>query len=177
MPILSITGCSVNVDPQDLEWCRSRPWHLGDTGYAKCYSGRAGGTPLRMHRLIMQRMLGRQLTSVELVDHINGDKLDNRRSNLRLATKSQNGMNRRKVYGTSKYLGVHYEKSNNYYMSYISLDGTRWYCGYLKTEDEAAWLRDQWAIALHGEFARLNFEYREVPTQHLSKENRYETTK
>ncbi|WP_437774112.1 hypothetical protein [Arthrobacter sp. KNU40] len=44
-------------------------------------------------------------------------------------------------------------------MSYVNVDGKRYYLGRYYTEEEAAWMYDQWAAVLHGDFAFLNFEY------------------
>lgn len=164
MPVLTITGGQTQVEDIDYKWALSRRWHLGDTGYVKTYSGRPGGTPIRMHRLIMERMVGRRLIEGELVDHINKDKLDNRRGNLRLASKSQNGMNLHPRKGCkSRYIGVGYYDTYDHrlkpWMSYVNFEGKRWYLGRYKTQEEAAWMRDQWAVQLHGEFASLNFDY------------------
>lgn len=97
-----------------------------------------------------------------VVDHINRDHYDNRKSNLRICTKSQNQMNRGKQRGdyTSKYKGVSYSKD-----SYSR--PKNWACelrakGHKKkrarffTEREAALQYNQWALELHGEFAVLN---------------------
>lgn len=162
MSIIFITRGKVEIDDCDLEWASRRPWHLGDTGYAKCYGGRAGATPLRMHRLVMERILSRKLGANEYVDNINRDKLDNRRTNLRLATKGQNSMNRPvQRGGKSGYKGVAHsgDKRIKCWMSYITLDRKRYYLGRYYTEEEAAWMYDQWAIELHDDYSHLNFNY------------------
>jgi hypothetical protein len=162
MPILTIKHGTTEIDEDDYEWVSSHRWHLGDTGYVLGYSEEKGKTPAHLHRLIMQRIMGRPLRAGEYIDHMNGDKVDNRRSNLRLVTKSQNGMNLRRGKGlTSKYIGVHCDRSRPYkkWMAYITIDQKRWQIGRYASEEEAAWMRDQWALALHGEFAGLNFEY------------------
>lgn len=118
---------------------------------------------IRLHRVIMERMLGRELLAGETPDHINRNKLDNRRANLRLATKSQNAMNLTPRAGcTSQFIGVSWsseEKRTKRWLAYINVDGKRFQVGKFTDEDEAAWMRDQWAIALHDEFASLNFDY------------------
>lgn len=130
--------------------------------YARCYSGRPGNAPLKMHRLIMERMLGHTLDRHELIDHVNGNPLDNRRENLRLATAAQNCWNTTPRAGCkSAYKGVGFANDGRTkcWMAYVNFDSQRFYIGKYYTEEEAAWMRDQWALALHGEFARLNFDY------------------
>jgi hypothetical protein len=103
------------------------------------------------------------LLSTEFVDHVNGDILDNRRSNLRVATKHQNLLNRRGARNSSsKYAGVAFDLSRERWMAYINFDHRRYYLGRYESEIEAAWMYDQWALELHGDFVRLNLEYQEV---------------
>jgi hypothetical protein len=112
-----------------------------------------------LHRLIV-KPLGK-----EQVDHIDRDKLNNRRSNLRICTRSQNGANVGPRKGR-KYIGVYFDKTrflNNPFSAWISyIDAKdrgqekRKYLGHFRTEIEAAIARDNAAIAIHGEFAYLN---------------------
>ncbi len=92
------------------------------------------------------------------VDHANGDILDNRRSNLRAATRSENNSNRQKFSnGTpaSKYKGVQF--THGKWAASIQKDKERKWLGYFKHEDSAAKAYDIAAKELHGEFAVLNF--------------------
>jgi hypothetical protein len=162
MPVVKIREGTVRIDEIDYDWMLSQKWHVSDTGYAIGSRHLRGTSPKKMHRLILERVLGRPLSRYELVDHINGDKLDNRRTNLRLATSSQNTINQTKrTKCTSSYLGVgcRSDGRDKKWMAYINIDDRRWYIGNFYSEDEAAWMRDQWALSLHGEFARLNFQY------------------
>lgn len=110
-----------------------------------------------LHTLIMERVLGRKLNRGEVVDHINGQPLDNRRSNLRIATDSQNKANSKKRNGANKYRGVY--PSNHKakpFRACITADGKQRTIGYFETEEEAAQARDRVAQEVWGEFARLN---------------------
>jgi len=96
------------------------------------------------------------------VDHINGDGLDNRKSNLRLATPKENGYNRRAnvMSGDSRYKGVTRRKDRTNcskpWKARIGVDGDRIAIGYYATEKEAAMAYNEAALKYHREFARLN---------------------
>jgi hypothetical protein len=93
-----------------------------------------------------------------LVDHRNSDSLDNRRTNLRLATHSQNQCNRRKRKNTSsRFRGVYFRKENRKWAAFISVAGKKIFLGYFDSETEAARVYDAAAKKYRGGFARLNF--------------------
>jgi hypothetical protein len=105
---------------------------------------------ISMHREIMNFPAGR------LVDHENGDTLDNRRDNLRIATSEQNAYNKQKTKTktSSRFIGVYYDKQKNRWIARIKYKDKRIYLGCFKDEIEAY---DAAARKYHGEFARLNF--------------------
>jgi hypothetical protein len=91
-----------------------------------------------------------------VIDHINGDKLDNRRSNLRICTQAENVRNQKKTRypRLSHYKGV--SKDHGCWRARITKDRV-WYClGYFRTEEAAAQAYNQAAQELFGEYARLN---------------------
>ncbi len=90
-----------------------------------------------------------------VVDHINGDILDNRLINLRLATKQQNSYNRKPK---NKYKGVTYDATRNKFNAAIQVDGKSINLGRYECEIDAAKAYDQRAIIEHGEYAYLNFD-------------------
>ena len=124
------------------------------------------GAKPKLHRIVMSLILGRELKKTEHVDHVNGNGLDNRRENLRIATCSQNAANAPKQRGTysSEYKGV-YTRKNRLHLGWyacIGNDGSevgvrRWYLGRYSTEEEAARAYDRRAKELFGEYANLNF--------------------
>jgi hypothetical protein len=105
-----------------------------------------------MHNQIMQPEPGK------VVDHENHNGLDNSRSNLRLASRSQNCYNRKKKTGVrSRYKGVSYVKGRKKWRVYISYNGQRIHLGYFDNEIDAAKAYDEAAKLYHGKFAVLNF--------------------
>jgi hypothetical protein len=115
--------------------------------------GRNKTKRIYMHREIMKARKGR------VVDHRNGEGLDNRGANLRLATYSQNMANRAKTKKrtSSKYIGVSIEKGCKSWRVAIRVNGKQMWLGSFKNEIDAARAYDCAALKYHGEFARLNF--------------------
>lgn len=129
------------VDDQDYEWAMRIRWYLHPQGYAVCRSK-------RIHRMILDAPSG-----VE-IDHINGDKLDNRRSNLRTCTRTENNRNVGARGGTSKYKGVH--SASGRWRASICVDKQMIQLGSFDTEASAALAFNAAARAYHGAFAKLN---------------------
>lgn len=145
-------GILVSDEDRDLlvksKWAISKGYALGN---AKLFKGQAS-----MHRIIMQRVLGRKLIKGEHVDHINGIGIDNRRDNLRLATRSQNlGNQRINRNNSTGFKGVSYHKQRGKWVALICVNGTRHYLGIFNTPEGAKFAYDKAAVKYFGEFARL----------------------
>lgn len=147
------------VDGCDEEMFRRCNWRwTRGSGYTNYVAGYHRGIVTLMHHLVLPPKLG------FVPDHKDGDGLNNRRSNLRYATVSQNAQNKRKQRGkyTSRYKGVYFYKSNGRWRAHIEHLGRKMSLGYFPTEIEAAIAYNTAAQELFGEFARLN----EVDHQH-----------
>ena len=130
-------------------------WRVACGGYV---AGNISRRVTRGNRMILLHMLLLGPHTGQDVDHINGDRMDNRRQNLRLCTHQENCFNqRKKITNTSGYTGVSYSKRSSRYEAYIHRDARKIYLGLYATPEAAARVRDQAALRYHGEYARLNF--------------------
>lgn len=143
-------------DVQDEQLINSYKWHIcffGKIFYASAHIYRdQKRTAILMHRLIMN-------PGNKLIDHQDGNGLNNKKSNLRLCNHSQNianVINQKK--STSKYLGVSKYISGNWHkwLAQIQKNGKKICIGYFDNEKDAAEAYNEKAIIHHGEFARLN---------------------
>lgn len=155
MKLLPISqGKVTQVDDEDFEWLSRCKWYYS-SGYAKRYDKR-GRSLIRIHREILEHY-GHNISGMH-VDHIDGNPLNNIKSNLRIATHSQNLSNRGKpISNTSGYKGVSWNKGGKFYEAYITVNKKRIRLGYYDNPEHAARVYDLAAIELHKEFAVLNF--------------------
>jgi hypothetical protein len=118
------------------------------------------GHIIKLHRMIAARMFGEAALIGKVIDHIDGDGLNNVRSNLRLATQTQNKRNARKPkHNTSGYKGVWYDYNSRRtpWRACISFDNKTLHVGKFTEPEAAARAYDEAARKYHGEFAHLNF--------------------
>lgn len=140
-------GKFVKIDDEDYSYLCKFGWSLyKSNGYVRRFPD------MLMHREIMNTPKGMD------TDHINRDRLDNRRCNLRICTRAQNMHNRakRKIPTSSKYIGV--SKSFSRWATNINKDGELVTIGRFNTEIQAAMAYDLWAKDLRGEYVELNFK-------------------
>lgn len=140
------------VNAEDYEKLIPYRWYIHSNGYARATINHKR---VYMHRFILPPPEGYE------VDHMNGDKLDNRRMNLRIATRRQNSQNMRPKGGYSQFIGVTKMKQGEWerWVARIRIDGKRTQLGYFTNEIEAARAFDRAAHKHHGEFAKLNFPH------------------
>ena len=145
-----------DADLRDVLWCvkadKVNPYAVrGISQHPQCKQ-------MLMHRVILQRILKCELQEGAYVDHINGDTLDNRRSNLRLCTPQQNMWNRRVMHNTQTgFKGVARNKRSklNPWKARIRVSGKLVHLGCFPTPEEAHEAYKQAAIKYFGEFARF----------------------
>lgn len=151
--IVTTDGRSVLVDRDDLPLLAQSAWRTFKSNTKSRDVRYAIAGNILMHRLIM----GLERKDGKIVDHINGDGLDNRKSNLRLATNQQNVGNMRKWRGKHRYKGVRYCKKADRWLASIVINRKQIHLGSWMTEEQAARAYDEAAVEYRGNFASLNF--------------------
>lgn len=149
---LTTQNKEVIVDDEDYGYLNQWKWYISN-GYAIRKEGTYPGkiSIIRLHRIIINAPKDKQ------VDHINSNKLDNRKENLRLATNSQNQMNRKKSERcSSKYKGVYFNKDRNKWIAYINVKRKMKYLGIFEKEEDAAKEYNKAALTFFKEYAKLN---------------------
>lgn len=151
MKVIPLTrGKAALVDDEDFERVAAHKWCYMTAGYGARSIAEGGKRKLvYLHRFILQPKKGAH------VDHINGDRLDNRRSNLRTCTHQQNRQNSKHyASNTSGHKGVSFDKTTGNWKAYINVDGRLVHLGRFETAEAAAQHRNAVAEKLFGEFNR-----------------------
>jgi hypothetical protein len=138
------------VSKEDYDELSKYSWHKNNNGYVQ---GHVNRKSISMHRFILKPNDNHD------VDHINHIRTDNRRSNLRIASRLQNNQNLSKRKNTlSKYRGVTYDKNRKKYVVFLTSQGKKNYLGAYTTEKEGADAYDMFVVHnSHDEFRELNF--------------------
>jgi len=122
-----ITGYAL-VSPEHFEEINQYRWYSDKENYVK---GQVNKKPWRLHRYIMIEIMKQDIPKDHVVDHKNGNRLDNCETNLRIVTHSQNAQNRKKKTNrTSLYMGV--SKNKDKFYTEIRFTGNRLYAYYNK---------------------------------------------
>lgn len=154
MDTVSYKGILILLDSDCLPLLYGRDWYFCNGRYFN------DGNGMALHRAVMGIGPGDK----RHVDHINGNTLDNRRINLRFATRHENSRNQRINAGrtrmglpvTSPYKGVSYDKSKRKYRACITINGRNYKLGTFADEVSAAKAYNDSAKLHFGEFAKLN---------------------
>jgi len=140
------------IDIEDYERVSQYRWYanLFSENWYAATKGLDHKTTIMLHRFILNPK------PEEEIDHINHNGLDDRRCNMRIATHQQNMMNIEKIYGSSKYKGVCWDKRINSWRCEIGSRINRVWIGRFFNEEDAARAYDKKAKELYGDFAVLN---------------------
>ncbi len=138
------------VDDTDFAEVRKHHWYLMNTGYVETFRKRDGKVSGRttLHRFILNPAAG------QMIDHINRNKLDCRRTNLRLATFTQNNCNLQRTNKFGTYRGV--RPRDRRWEARITIDRRSVSLGRFDSPEEAAMAYNSAAESCQGEFAILN---------------------
>lgn len=150
---LSNGGYTV-VDNEDYDYINNWKWVRSSRGYAQRGSkvkidDEFRGVTYLIHRVLMDAKKGQQ------IDHVNGNPLDNRRSNLRFSTQKQNLRNQ-KVAKNNKTGHKGVSVCGNKYRAMIGMDGKLKHLGLFNTVEEASMAYNVAAFQYDPEFSRLN---------------------
>lgn len=158
---------------ENIVWKGGTPYWKNDMGTRRTKGTEAGTIRQSGYRIIGVSLDGqkRKIRSArlrwfmeynelpEVVDHKDRIKLNDNISNLRNCTHAQNMQNQSKtVAGTSKYIGVYWDRVRKRYTVEINANGSKYFLGRFKDEDEAGRAYDKGAKKYHKEFATLNFK-------------------
>lgn len=145
------------VDDIDADFAKHK-WHAQSAKRGKPYAARGGGNhKVLLHREIIERMIGRSLLPVEVVDHIDRDQLNNTRANLRAVTQGQNVQNANlRSSSTTGFKGVSLVKHTGKYIANLKVSGKKLHLGCYQTAEEAAIAYNHAALKHYGELASFN---------------------
>lgn len=153
--ILLTRGFVALVDDEDYERLAAHRWFINAYGYAMRNSPHPiiakKRTPLYMHRDIAGLSRG----DARQVDHIDRNRLNNQRSNLRICTLAENSINRISSRNTSGLKGVSWHGRDRVWRAQIEIGGTKIHLGSFQTPQDAYEAYCNAAKELHGEFANV----------------------
>ena len=123
----------VKIDIEDIERCNQITWHYSNSRDIPYVSGKVKNKNIKLHRYLLNLNDKRYV-----VDHINRDSLDNRKSNLRIADYQENSFNRSlRSDNSSGFAGVNYNKVTNKWRAKIRYNNIDIHLGYFKDINEA----------------------------------------
>lgn len=161
MELIPVGNLWALVDDDDYEYVSRFNWKPLKTSNTTIYARRNPNTKNRknlskypqspymyMHRMIMR--------AHGIVDHINGNTLDNRKKNLRIVSPQQSSCNTRGKNVGKKYKGVYWDKDRQLWRAAISLNRRTIFLGRFETIEDAKIAYDKAVIKYHGEFGKTN---------------------
>jgi hypothetical protein len=147
--IYCTNGATCSVDDEDFPLLSRHTWYQNNSGYAT--------TEINRNRILMHRLVFGPVRGKYLVDHKDQNKLNNQKTNLRIASKQENSINcKHRKNSKTGYRGV--RELNGRYQAYTTYNGKQVSFGVYDTAELAARARDSGMLGLHGpDFVALNF--------------------
>lgn len=144
-------GLFAEVDPEDFEWLNQWSWHTLKCGkhFYAAMREKNKGKIILMHRLILKAK------KKEIVDHKDGNGLNNNKTNIRICNLMQNRANQKAIGKTLKFKGI--KKHRKKFQAHIGYKNKLIYIGTFISDIEAARAYDKKALEIFGEFANINF--------------------
>lgn len=136
------------VDEDTFEWAKNFSWYLTGKGYVT----RSVNRSIKFY--LHKEVVGADTDS--LVDHVDRNRLNNRRDNLRIVSKGANVQNTNRAIGSSGFRGVYYHAKTVGYQASIMVNQKRLHLGLFKDKEDAAIAYDNAAITHFGEQAQTN---------------------
>ena len=154
--IILTQGKVALVDDLDYEYLINWKWHACKGGRT-FYAARSIIVNNTYVKVTMHRQILQHIDNKNVIDHIDHDGLNNQRVNLREATHSQNGANRRShINSSSKYLGVFYCKKRRRWKAEVKKENKTYFLGWFKNEDLAALAYNNKAHELFNDYSNKN---------------------
>jgi hypothetical protein len=158
--IISTNGFKIIVDDEDYNRLMKYSWAVYKSPTSTMYYASTQslkkkiGYAISMHRMVLGL---EEQKNMNIVDHINRNSLDNRKSNLRIVNKKENEMNSGvRKNNTSGYKGVNHRKDTKKYRAYIFINGKQKNVGNYKTAKEAAIAYNKEIVKFFPEYAYIN---------------------
>ena len=147
-----VKGTVVLLSEQDFAMFKKYTWHIERARHTCYLRTRIGRRWPRFHQLILRRGPGK------VIDHIDGNGLNNARSNLRVCSRAQNQQGAARARKWSEYVGVSFHKARNKWTASIQFRGKKHYLGVYDSQRAAALAYDVKADQLYGRYAKKNFK-------------------
>jgi len=145
------------VSDEDYDFLNQWKWYAKKSGANSFIAMRGEKESGKRKTICMHRVI----CPGEVIDHKDGNSLNNTRENLRSCTSNQSHQNRQRTKGSSQYRGVSWSKKNRKWIGRVKNDRRSIYLGSFADEEQAARAYDKTAREVYGEFARLNFPLNE----------------
>ena len=152
--IIKIKGYDVEIDAEDAERVQAHSWWVSSSpetdGRVLCFTTTINKKKVKLHRFIMGAPPG------QVVDHWDGNRLNNKKSNLRACSISQNSKNvKMSTHNKSGYRGVSWSKEVKKWRATISLECKQLHLGYFDSAEEASAAYEEAADLYYGDNRRL----------------------